>query len=107
MAVTEPTVLANRPAPDAPAALELRGVHQAYERAGERIDVLDGADLEVRAGELVAVVGRSGSGKSTLLHVLGCLDRPDAGKYELDGVETTALDDDALAALRCKRIGFV
>jgi ABC-type lipoprotein export system ATPase subunit len=74
-------------------------------RAAQR--VLDGADLEVAAGELVAVVGRSGSGKSTLLHLLGGLDRPEAGTIEVAGERVDGRSERDLARLRARRIGFV
>src|SRR3954468_10616826 len=69
--------------------------------------ILDGASLDVEAGELVAVLGRSGSGKSTLLHVLGGLDRPDAGVIEVAGERVDGASERRLAALRRRRIGFV
>jgi ABC-type lipoprotein export system ATPase subunit len=69
--------------------------------------ILDGASLDVAAGELVAVVGRSGSGKSTLLHLLGGLDRPDAGAVEIDGIRLDRLPERELARVRAARIGFV
>ena len=74
-------------------------------RAARR--VLDGASLEVDAGEVVAVVGRSGSGKSTLLHLIGGLDRPEAGSIDVDGVRVTGASERALSRLRRRRIGFV
>jgi ABC-type lipoprotein export system ATPase subunit len=92
---------------DAPVALSLRDVHQGYERAGESIDVLRGADLEVRPGELVAVVGRSGSGKSTLLHVAGGLVTPEHGEVAVGGRTLHALRASERAALRRRTIGFV
>ena len=88
-------------------ALALRDVHHGYERAGERIEVLQGADLEVRAGELVAVVGRSGSGKSTLLHVAGGLVTPAVGEVEVGGRPLPSLSANERAALRRRTIGFV
>jgi ABC-type lipoprotein export system ATPase subunit len=88
-------------------ALALEGVHHDYERAGERIPVLQGADLEVRAGEIVAVVGRSGSGKSTLLHVAGGLVTPAAGTVAIGGRDVASLDAKQRAALRRRTIGFV
>ena len=74
---------------------------------GKPIVVLDGADLGVSAGEFVAVVGASGCGKSTLLHLLGGLDRPDAGEVLLEGVALGGLTSDALADVRNRRVGFV
>ena len=74
-----------------------------------RIDVraLDGVDLVVERGEFLAVVGPSGSGKTTLMNIIGCLDRPTAGRYVLDGAAVEDLDDDGLAAVRSRSIGFV
>src|SRR5918992_3446510 len=69
--------------------------------------VLDGADLVVEAGEVVAVLGRSGSGKSTLLHLLGGLDRPEAGTIEVAGEAVTGASERELSALRRRRVGFV
>ena len=74
-------------------------------RAARR--VLDGASLSVEAGEVVAVVGRSGSGKSTLLHLIGGLDRPDAGQIVVDGEAVTGAGERALSRLRRRRVGFV
>ena len=88
-------------------ALVLRDVRHGYERAGERIEVLRGADLEVSAGELVAVVGRSGSGKSTLLHVAGGLVTPSHGEVAVGGRSLQRLSANDRAALRRRTIGFV
>ncbi|MBP2226920.1 putative ABC transport system ATP-binding protein [Azospirillum agricola] len=71
------------------------------------MQALDNVSVEVRRGEFVAVMGPSGSGKSTFMNLLGCLDRPDAGHYRLDGQEVGRLSSDALAAVRNRRIGFV
>jgi macrolide transport system ATP-binding/permease protein len=89
------------------ALLELRGVSLRYRHGGADVAALNGIDLDVHAGEMLAIVGASGSGKSSLLNVLGCLDRPDAGSYRVDGVDTATLDADAAAALRRERFGFV
>lgn len=74
---------------------------------GNEIRVLDGVDLSVARGEMVAIIGASGAGKSTLLHVLGALERPTAGDVWLAGVDITAMGDEALAALRNRSVGFV
>jgi putative ABC transport system ATP-binding protein len=75
--------------------------------AGERLDILRGLELDVNDGESVAILGRSGSGKTTLLNIIGLLDRPDSGTYELDGLEVGTLSDTAQAKLRGARFGFV
>ena len=89
------------------AVLELRGVTKTYGETGHVVEVLRGIDLVVEAGEFVAIVGPSGSGKSTLLNVLGCLDRPTAGAYLLEGEDAAQLDDFRLSRMRNTRIGFV
>jgi len=71
------------------------------------VRALDDLTLNIGAGEYVSIMGPSGSGKSTLLNVIGLLDRPTSGRYLLDGRETTQLDDDALAAVRARHIGFI
>jgi lipoprotein-releasing system ATP-binding protein len=88
--------------------LEARGVVKGYRGGdGALISVLEGVDLAVARGEMVAVIGASGSGKSTLLHVLGALERPDAGHVLLAGQPTAGASEDHLAELRNRRIGFV
>lgn len=88
--------------------LEAIGVTKGYRGGdGSLLRILDGVDLTVGSGEMVAVVGASGAGKSTLLHVLGALDRPDAGEVRVVGQPTAGLSDLALAALRNRSIGFV
>jgi putative ABC transport system ATP-binding protein len=87
--------------------ITLEQVSRVY-RTG-RIDVtaLSGLDLLVERGEFVAVIGPSGSGKTTLMNIVGCLDRPTSGRYVLDGTAVAELDDDGLARLRSRAIGFV
>lgn len=87
--------------------IALSGIRREYPSGEGTIAVLKDVDLSIQAGEMVAIVGASGSGKSTLMNILGCLDRPTSGSYRISGVETSALDVDALAALRREHFGFI
>ena len=87
--------------------LTARGLERSYRTGGKAVHVLRGLDLDVRRGEMVAIVGESGVGKSTLLHILGALDRPDSGSYLFDGQEVFRGTRDALARFRNQKIGFV
>jgi len=87
--------------------IELQGVQRHFQVGEQLVRALDDLTLGIGAGEYVSIMGPSGSGKSTLLNVIGLLDRPTGGRYLLDGRETTQLDDDALAAVRARHIGFV
>jgi putative ABC transport system ATP-binding protein len=87
--------------------IELRGIHRHFQVGEQLVRALDDVTLAIAGGEYVSIMGPSGSGKSTLLNVVGLLDRPTSGRYLLDGRETTELDDDALADVRARRIGFV
>src|SRR3954451_6299712 len=84
-----------------------RGIVKSFGTGRGARRVLDGADLEVQAGEVVAVLGRSGSGKSTLLHLIGGLDRPEAGRIEVAGERVDGASEQRLSALRRRRVGFV
>src|SRR5699024_845521 len=85
----------------------LEGIERHYRVGGQRVSALAGVDLEVPAGQFAAIVGPSGSGKSTLLNILGCLDRPDKGRYCLDGIDVSTFDDEQASDYRNRRIGFV
>ena len=87
--------------------IELQGVRRSYRTNGAAVHALDGVDLSIGTGEFVAVTGPSGSGKSSLLNILGCLDRPDAGRYLIEGEDVAGFDDEATSDIRNRRIGFV
>lgn len=89
------------------AIISLRGIKREYAVGDIVVRAIRGLDLDVEAGEFVAVMGPSGSGKSTLMNVLGCLDKPSAGSYSLDGLDTSKAGPDEFADLRNERIGFV
>ncbi|MDD2705497.1 MAG: ABC transporter ATP-binding protein [Acidocella sp.] len=87
--------------------LHLRGIGRTYKTGEEALTVLNGAELSVRPGEIVALVAPSGSGKSTLLHLAGLLEKPDAGSVIIDGEDAGMLPDAARTAIRLRKIGFV
>ena len=87
--------------------LELRSIRKAYRMGTETVVALDDVDLQVHRGQSVAFVGSSGAGKSTLLNILGCLDRPDSGTYRLNGRNVDTLNENDLALVRNREIGFV
>jgi putative ABC transport system ATP-binding protein len=87
--------------------MELKGISREYAVGGEIVHALDHIDLAIDSGEYVSIMGPSGSGKSTLLNVLGLLDRPNEGRYRLEGEDVSILDDDALAQARQRHIGFI
>jgi putative ABC transport system ATP-binding protein len=87
--------------------IEAESIVKTYTMGSDTIRALDGVSVKIEKGEMVAIAGASGSGKSTLMHILGCLDRPDSGKYLLAGEDVSRLSKNHLAAIRNKRIGFV
>jgi putative ABC transport system ATP-binding protein len=87
--------------------IELKGLTRHYRVGDQTVRALEEATLSVPDGDYLAIMGPSGSGKSTLLHLLGCLDRPTAGSYRLDGREVADLGEEGLAEVRSRRIGFV
>ena len=89
------------------ALIALSGIERVFQLGDSTVHALNQLDLDIEAGEYLAVMGPSGSGKSTLLNLLGLLDRPDAGRYMLDGRDVTTLSPDEQASVRSQQIGFV
>jgi putative ABC transport system ATP-binding protein len=87
--------------------IELRRIERTFQVGGESVHALRNINLTVDPGQYISIMGPSGSGKSTLLNILGLLDRPDQGSYRLESADTTTLDDDAQAAVRRHKIGFI
>jgi putative ABC transport system ATP-binding protein len=106
-------LIARPPAPIAgvrrrrPPAIQVRDVTKTYELGQIKVRALRRVSLRVERGDFVAIMGSSGSGKSTLMNILGCLDIPTSGKYLIDGVDVSSLDEDDLSDLRNRKIGFV
>lgn len=93
--------------PTTNAILQLRGITRDFKLGAQTVHVLKGIDLDISKNEYVALMGPSGSGKSTLMNLLGCLDTPTSGSYELNGTDVSSLNDNALAEIRNSEIGFV
>jgi len=87
--------------------IELRDIVKTYEMGTQTVHALRGVDLSIDEGEMAAIMGPSGSGKSTLMNIIGCLDLPTAGAYNLDGIDVSNMRDDELARVRNQHIGFV
>jgi putative ABC transport system ATP-binding protein len=88
-------------------ALRVDGLHKYYDLGETRVHALRGVSLDIERGGFVAIMGASGSGKSTLMNILGCLDRPSAGRYLLEGTDVSGFDKRELAATRNRKLGFV
>ena len=87
--------------------IDIKAIKRDFKMGSEMVKVLKGVDLQIERGDYVALMGPSGSGKSTLMNILGCLDTPTSGYYSLNGKDVSRLDDDQLAEIRNKDIGFV
>ncbi len=87
--------------------IHLEKINRIFQVGDQQVRALNDVDLTIRSGEYLSIMGPSGSGKSTLLNILGLLDQPSSGTYQLDGRETTQIDDEQLARLRGRKIGFV
>jgi putative ABC transport system ATP-binding protein len=107
MAAKKAAFTAVAPPPPGTPVIRLRGVTKVYDAGAHAVHALRGIDLDVDAGESLAIIGPSGSGKSTLMHIIGCLDTPSAGEYELAGTPVSRLSSRELALVRNRRIGFV
>jgi putative ABC transport system ATP-binding protein len=87
--------------------IDVKGITKTYKMGDIEVHALQGVSLSIYPGELVAIMGPSGSGKSTLMNVIGCLDQPTSGSYKLDGVDVEQMNEDQLAEVRNRKIGFV
>ncbi|MEI8195341.1 MAG: ABC transporter ATP-binding protein, partial [Phycisphaerae bacterium] len=94
---------------NSPVVARVEGLTKVYRKPGVAVEVraLDGVNLDIHRGDMLAIMGSSGSGKSTLMNILGCLDRPTDGHYFLDGQDVANLPDDALSEFRGARLGFI
>lgn len=97
----DPTIQSQQP------VIELRNITKVYRMGDVDVHALNGVSLKIFPGEMVSIMGPSGSGKSTMMNVIGCLDQPTAGEFLIEGQDVSQLDDDDLASIRNRKIGFV
>src|SRR6266498_3661365 len=97
----------NSARPLGPVVIDIENITKDYVMGEEVVRALRGVTLQIRRNEYIAIMGPSGSGKSTLMNMLGCLDTPSSGRYEFSGKNVAEMDDDELAAVRNREIGFV
>ena len=90
-----------------PTTIQARNMSKTYDLGDREIRAVDKVSLEIRTGEMVAILGKPGAGKSTLLHMLGCLRGPTRGSYSWRGRDVTELDDDAMVKVRAQKVGFL
>ena len=107
MATTSPPDVKTTTKQDRETLILVQDVHKYYELGETRVHALRGVSIEIKRGEFVTIMGASGSGKSTFMNILGCLDRPSAGRYLLENIEVSSLSKKELAAIRNRKIGFV
>ena len=90
-----------------PTTIQARNLTKAYDMGDVKKSAVEKASLEIRSGEMVAIVGKLGAGKSTLLHMLGCMQRPDSGELQFENRDLTKLEDEGLARIRTQKVGFL
>lgn len=107
MTLALPNPQSRSPIPDRPPVIQLSEIYKIYGSDNTEVRALNGVNLVVESGEYCSIMGASGSGKSTMMNVIGCLDRPSSGRYQLDGIDVAELNEKDLATVRNRKLGFV